>query len=108
MKSQVRLIALILAIFSGIASLHAGDKAPAITYQAEVAGVMCSACSKKVQVALEKLDGVTNVKVKAGQEPSVALVEITSTSPNLTKEAAIAALGADASSYLVRSLKKKE
>lgn len=108
MKSPIHLIALILALFTASLPLHAGDKAPAITYQAEVAGIMCSACSKKVQVAMEKLDGVTKVKVKAGKEPSVALVEITSTSPALTKEAAIAALGVDASSYQVRSLKKTE
>ncbi|MCB1208565.1 MAG: heavy-metal-associated domain-containing protein [Verrucomicrobiales bacterium] len=108
MKPKVRFLTLILALVASALSSFAGDQPTTFHYEAEVAGVMCSACSKKVQTAMEKLEGVSKVKVKASKEPNVALVEITSTSTTLNKEAAIQALGTDASSYNVRSLTKKE
>lgn len=108
MKPKITFLTLVLAIFSSVLSTLAGDTPATVRYEAEVAGVMCSACSKKVQTAMEKLEGVSSVKVKASKEPNVALVIITSTSATLSKEAAIKALGSDASSYNVRSLTKKE
>ena len=108
MKPKIRLITLVIAFFASWLPAKASDKSPTFSYEAEVAGVMCSACSSKVKAAFEKLDGVTKVKVKASKEPNVALVIITSTSTTLSKEAATKALGADASSYNVRSLTRKE
>lgn len=74
------------------------------TYQGEIAGVMCSVCSGHVKEALGKLDGVTQVKITLGKEGSLPRLEIISTSPNLTKEAAIKALGSKAEDYQIHSL----
>lgn len=84
--------------------LHAGDK-PVFTYEGEVAGVMCSACSNHVKGALSKLDGVTDVKITLSKGGSVPHLTITSTSPSITKEAAIKALGKQAQMYVIQSLK---
>ncbi len=108
MKPKIRLITLVIAFFASWLPAKASDKSPTFSYEAEVAGVMCSACSSKVKAAFEKLDGVTKVKVKASKEPAVAKVEFTSSSATLTQAAAIKALGADASSYQVRALTKKD
>ena len=76
-------------------------------YTAEVAGVMCSACSDKVKVSFESLPGVKSVKVKKGDKPAVARVEILSTSEALTKEAAVKSLGGSASSYSIVAFKRE-
>ena len=66
---------------------------------------MCSACSNHVKGALSKLDGVTEIKITLGKEGSVPHLTITSTSPSITKEAAIKALGDKATMYVIQSLK---
>lgn len=101
------IIILILACFTSlIAASHAADPA-AHTYTAEVAGMMCSACSDKVKQALSTLEGVKSVKIKTGGKPGVARVEVTSTA-TLTKEAAIKSLGKSASSYNILSFKRTD
>lgn len=86
--------------------LYAADK-PSYTYTGEIAGLYCSACSGIVKECLGKLDGVTKVKITHGsQESAPAKLEITSTSPGLTREAAVKALGDHAKSYDIRSLKR--
>ena len=78
------------------------------TYTAEVAGMMCSACSDKVKFSLGTLEGVKSIKIKGTDKPGVARVEIRSTSSELTKEAAIKSLGASASSYNILSFKRTD
>ncbi len=82
----------------------AADKA-SYTYEGEVAGVMCAACSNHVQTALSKLDGVTSVKVTPGKDGGVPHLTLVSTSPKLTKDAAIKALGEQAKMYVIQSFK---
>lgn len=92
---------LILALLSSLATTVSAAEPPLHKYTAEVAGVMCSACSDKVTVAFKSLPGVKSVKVKKSDKPAVARVEIESTSDALTKEAAVKSLGDSASSYNV-------
>lgn len=75
------------------------------TYQGEVAGVMCSACSNHVQSALAKIPGVKNVSVLAAKEGGVPRLEITAASATITREDCVKALGDSAKTYDVRSLK---
>lgn len=99
---------IVILVFTLLSSLltNASAADPAVhKYTAEVAGVMCSACSDKVKVAFESLPGVKSVKVKRGDKPAVARVEIESTSDKLTKEAAVKSLGDSASSYNVLNFK---
>jgi hypothetical protein len=49
---------------------------------------------------------VKDVRIIVNQDGSVPRLEITSTSPNLTREAAIKALGGAAADYQVQSLEK--
>lgn len=98
-------IIIILATLASCSSLLAADP-PVQTYTAEVAGIMCSACSAKVQAAFATLEGVTAVKVKKSDKPGVGRVQISSTSAALTKEAAVKALGASASSYHILTFKR--
>lgn len=85
--------------------LQSADQ-PLFTYEGEVAGVVCSACSNRVKGALGKLDGVTAVKITLGKDGALPKLTVTSTSPDLTKESATKALGSDAQMYDIRSLKR--
>ena len=85
--------------------LPAAEDKPVFTYEGEVAGVVCNACASNVKAALSKLDGVTSVKIKLGKEGSAPRMEVISSSPNLTKEAAIKALGEKAAYYVIQSFK---
>jgi len=90
------------------ASLQADEvSSTTYTYHGEVAGVMCSVCSGHVKTALSKLPGVTSVKITAGKEGALPQLTIVSTSPGLTKESAIEALGGHAKAYTVVSLRKE-
>ena len=84
--------------------ITAADKA-SYTYEGEIAGVVCSACSSHVKAALTKLDGVTDVKITLGKEGTVPHLTVVSTSPSLTKDAAVKALGTQAQMYIIQSLK---
>jgi len=100
--NQRLLLAIVIAAMSSLAM--AGDKT-LYTYEGEVAGVVCSACSSHVKAALSKLEGVTTVKISLGKEGSAPRLEVTSTSPHLTNEAAVKALGTDAEMYHIRNLR---
>jgi copper chaperone CopZ len=96
-----------LATLCGSHSLgRAADAPKPIRYEGRIAGVVCAACSSSVKEALMSLEGVEDVRITVSQDGSVPRLEITSTSPNLTREAAIKALGGAAADYQVQSLEK--
>ena len=95
-------IALVLPAFSF------ADKAPTYVYQGEVAGVMCSACSGRVKAALSQLDGVKEVKITIGKDGGVPKLKVVSTSPGLTQDAAVKALGEDAKMYRIAGFKRAD
>ena len=84
----------------------AGDKP--VTYVAEMTGMVCAGCKDHVTAAFTKLEGVSKVEIAPGEKPGAQKVTITSTAPALTKEQAVAALGASSSTYLVHTWKKSE
>jgi copper chaperone CopZ len=75
-------------------------------YQGEVAGVVCNACAGNVKEALLKLDGVQDVKITLNKEGGNPRLTILSSSPTLTRELAVKALGKAAGHYDIRSLEK--
>ncbi len=82
-----------------------GNDTTSYTYQGEVAGVVCSACSNHVKQALGTIKGVTGVKIlRAEKEGAPARLEVVSTSSSLTREMAVKALGDQAKYYDIRSL----
>ena len=100
--SALAVILTFLAAFSG--TLFGAD-APQYKYTGEVAGVVCAACSGHVKTCLSKLEGVVSVKVlRPEKEGAPARLEVVSTSPALTKEAAVKALGEQSKYYEIRSL----
>ena len=102
------IVILILATFISLVTASRAVDPSTHTYTAEVAGMMCSACSDKVKHSLGTLEGVKSVKVKTGDKPGVARVVITSTSAKLTKEAAVKSLGESASSYNILTFKRTD
>ncbi len=94
----------ILALFT--APAIAGD-AP-VNYVAEMTGMVCAGCKDHVTASFTKLDGVSKVQIAPGEKPGTQKVTVTSTSPSLTKEQAVAALGASASTYVVHGWKKSD
>ena len=93
-------IALVLPAFSF------ADKAPTYVYHGEVAGVMCSACSGRVKAALSQLEGVKEVKITIGKDGGAPKLKVVSTSPGLTQDAAVKALGEDAKMYRIAGFKR--
>lgn len=85
---------------------QAADAAKPVRYEGRIAGVVCSACSASVKEALMTLEGVQDVRITVSQDGSVPRLEITSTSPHLTREAATKALGSAAADFQVQSLEK--
>jgi copper chaperone CopZ len=79
---------------------------PVFEYSGQVAGVVCQVCSGKVKHLLEALPGVKNVKLKSSKTPGVAIIELESTSPELSKETATKALGKESTSYVITSFKR--
>jgi len=104
----MKTIALLVSLFGSLTLANAADTPPAHLYKGEVAGVACVACSKKVKASLEKLPGVTSVKLLPNGESGVAKIEIASTSPGSTKATAIKALGKAADDYTILTLEKAE
>lgn len=94
----------LLALFT--APAIAGD-AP-INYIAEMTGMVCAGCKDHVTASFTKLDGVSKVQIAPGEKPGTQKVTVTSTSPSLTKEQAVEALGASASTYIVHGWKKSD
>lgn len=77
------------------------------TYTGEAQGVTCGSCARIVTAGLKKMPGVTSVKVVLTKQPGLATLEIKSTSPDLNKEAAAKALGTNAETFPVQSLKRE-
>jgi len=99
--------AFFLALFAFFsASALAGD-AP-VNYIAEMTGMVCAGCKDHVTASFTKLDGVSKVQIVPGDKPGTQKVTVTSTSPTLTKEQAVTALGASATTYIVHEWKKSE
>lgn len=101
-----RLLFGLTAIFTSHSAIQAADAAQPVRYEGRIAGVVCSACSASVKEALMSLEGVKEVRITVSQDGSVPRLEITSTSPHLTREAAMKALGSAAADYQVQSLEK--
>ena len=100
---------LILAlIVTSITSFSIAKDKPTYTYQGEVAGVVCSACSARVKGALSKLGSVTDVKITLGKPGNLPKLEITATANTITTEAANKALGEDGQMYQIRNLKLQQ
>ena len=106
MKSIPRIVLALTAMFGAHSASHAADKTGLVHYEGRIAGVVCAACSSSVKEALMSLEGVKEVRITVSQDGSVPRLEITATSPNLTREAAIKALGGAAADYQVQSLEK--
>ena len=71
-------------------------------------GMVCGGCKDHVTASFTKLAGVSNVQIVPGDKPGTQKVTVTSTATTLTKEQAVAALGASAATYLVHAWKKSE
>ena len=100
----MKTIAHLTALLGCLTLANASDQPSAHVYKGEIAGVACAACSKKVKASLEKLPGVTSVKLTPGGESGIAKIEIASTSSGITKEAAIKALGKEAEDYTILTI----
>lgn len=94
----------LLALFT--APAIAGD-AP-VNYVAEMTGMVCAGCKDHVTASFTKLEGVSKVQIAPGDKPGTQKVTVTSTSPSLTKEQAVEALGTSASTYIVHAWKKTD
>lgn len=93
-------------VLSLCAIAPAAEPAQATDYTATVNGVVCAACKEHLTVALKKLPGVQTVSFAKGDKEGSATVTFNSSSPTLTKEDAVKALGDDAKTYQVVSLEK--
>ena len=100
-----QLILLIALSLSSVCTL-AADKP--VTYVAEMSGMVCAGCKDHVTASFTKLEGVSKVEIAIGDKPGTQKVTVTSTSPAITKEQAVAALGSSASTYIVHGWKKSE
>lgn len=94
------LVSLLLAATSSIA----GDPVKFV-YQGEVAGIMCIHCTNKVEAAMRRLPDVQSVKITRDEKGGLPKLEIIATKATITREDAIKALGDDAKTYDIRSLK---
>lgn len=104
MKTLATLLALLCTL---VLSLSASDSKP-ITYVAEMSGMVCAGCKEHVTASFRKLDGVSEVKIVAGDKAGTQKVTVTSTSDSLTQEKAVTALGTSAATYIVHAWKKTE
>ena len=102
----MKTIALLIAMHGTVPFAAADNQASPHVYKGEIAGISCAACSKKVKASLEKLPGVTSIKVVPGGESGIAKLEIASTSPDITKASAIKALGKAAEDYTIITLEE--
>lgn len=100
-------LSFLLALATTLAPPVLAADAPVI-YVAEMTGMVCAGCKDHVTASFTKLNGVSNVAIVPGDKPGTQKVTVTSTSPTLTKEQAVSALGASASTYVVHAWKKSE
>ena len=103
-----------LALFAFAFNVQADKKAPEIsaeevvTYNVGMTGVTWAGCKRDVSSAFNKLAGVKSVSIEKGEKAGTQNVVVTSTSGDLTKEQAIASLGAKAKRYVVHTFEKAE
>jgi copper chaperone CopZ len=105
LRNLTPVLALALSLLS-FGPSPAVEPAKATDYKATVNGIVCSACKEHVTVALKKLPGVQTVSFAKGEKEGTATVTFNSTSPSLSKDDAVKALGDDAKTYEVVSLEK--
>lgn len=99
------LLTLAALTIAATASLRAGELA---TYEGTITGVVCVACKQHVTEALtSKLEGITEVKIVAGEKDGEQKITITSKQADLTKDSAVQALGKLSNDYQILSLAKK-
>lgn len=79
-----------------------------VTYVAEMTGMVCAGCKEHVTASFTKLEGVSKVQIVVGEKPGTQKVTVISSKDSLTKEQAVASLGASASTYIVHAWKKVE
>ena len=79
-----------------------------VNYIAEMTGMVCAGCKDHVTASFTKLEGVSKVQIVPGDKPGTQKVTITSISPSLTKEQAVATLGTSATTYIVHEWKKSD
>lgn len=99
---------LFLALLTALLVLPAGAEDKPATYVAEMTGMVCAGCKEHVTASFSKLEGVSKVEIVPAEKPGAQKVTVTSTAAALTKEQAVAALGASASTYVVHTWKKSE
>ena len=99
---------LFLALLAAFITLPLSAEDKPVTYVAEMTGMVCAGCKDHVTASLTKLEGVSKVEIAPAEKPGTQKVTVTSTSPALTKEQAVSALGSSASTYVVQSWKKSE
>jgi copper chaperone CopZ len=97
-----------LAILSAASTLGAAEPPATYTYSGQIAGVVCTACSSVVKTALEKLEGVQSVRITLDPKGGAPRIVITSTSPDITRTAAVKALGKAAADYQILSLNRQK
>lgn len=97
---------LVLLAFS-LLPLIAADSKP-VTYVAEMTGMVCAGCKDHVTASFTKLEGVSKVEIVPGEKPGTQKITVMSSKDTLTKEQAVAALGASASTYIIHAWKKAE
>ena len=102
----MKITVLLATLLGSLTPAHAADQPSAHLYKGEIARVACAACSKKVKASLEKLPGVTSIKLIPGGESGIAKIEIASTSADITKATAIKALGKEAEDYTIITLEE--
>ena len=99
--------AFFLALLALVSAPALAGDAP-FNYIAEMTGMVCAGCKDHVTASFTKLEGVSKVQIVPGDKPGTQKVTVTSTSATLTKEQAVAALGASATTYIVHEWKKSE
>jgi hypothetical protein len=106
MKTLLSSITLFAAL---LLSVSAADDKAQFTYEGDITGVVCVSCKEHVTAALkQKLPGVVSVDVKNTDSPDSKKLIVVSTDANVTKDAAVKALGSYAKNYNILSLAKKE
>jgi copper chaperone CopZ len=99
---------LITTLFAALTLTSRADDAAHI-YTGEITGVVCASCKAHVAAALtQKMPGIQNVDIERSDKPDTQKITITTTKGDVTKEAAVAALGELAASYQILSLEKKK
>ncbi len=103
----------VMALSMGFAQAKEKAAAESVkTYVIGMTGVTWGGCKKYVRGAFKNLDGIvcedvnTDIKIAKGEKKGTQVVTIKTTKA-LTKEAAIAAIGAKKDRFVVKSVKEE-